>query len=153
MSIGIPSVEFSVPAGTAAGIGRFYESVIGAPAIVSPSQCDVAAGPSQILRFVEVGDSDQPIADYDGHHLAVYVADFSGPHAWLLDHGLVEEESNAHQYRFNWIADPESGERLFEIEHEVRSVTHPLFGRPLVNRNLEQRTRGYVRGADAARAV
>jgi hypothetical protein len=27
------------------------------------------------------------------------------------------------------------GKRLFTVEHEVRSATHPMFMRPLVNRN------------------
>jgi hypothetical protein len=27
------------------------------------------------------------------------------------------------------------GKRLFTVEHEVRSATHPMFMRPIVNRN------------------
>jgi hypothetical protein len=45
--------------------------------------------------------------------------------------------------------DPESGRRLFEIEHEVRSATHPMYMRPLVNRNAAQRQPTYQRGQDA----
>ena len=37
--------------------------------------------------------------------------------------------------------DPDSGENLYELEHEVRSVTHPLYARPLVNRNPAQTNR------------
>ena len=33
------------------------------------------------------------------------------------------------------ITDLESGKPLFQIEHEVRCMTHPLYARPLVNRN------------------
>jgi hypothetical protein len=37
---------------------------------------------------------------------------------------------------------------LFTIEHEVRSVTHPMFLRPLVNRNAAQTNRNYAMGYD-----
>jgi hypothetical protein len=38
---------------------------------------------------------------------------------------------------------------LCVIEHEVRSYTHPMFLRPLVNRNPAQRQATYQRGRDA----
>jgi len=38
---------------------------------------------------------------------------------------------------------------LFTIEHEIRSMTHPLYARPLVNRNVAQTNRHYVMGGDA----
>ena len=72
---------------------------------------------------------------YDGHHIQVYVANFSGPHRKLLERSLVTEESNQYQYRFEIITDRDSGKPLFQIEHEIRSMRHPLYARPLVNRN------------------
>ena len=72
-------------------------------------------------------ETDRAPAPYDGHHVQVYVADFSGPYRKLLDKGLITEESDQHQYRFKDLADPESGATLFTIEHEVRSMRHPLF--------------------------
>ena len=62
---------------------------------------------------------------------------------------LIVEETNAHQYRFNWIVDPSTGEKLFELEHEVRSQHHPLKDRLLINKNPDQRLESYVSGADA----
>ena len=41
------------------------------------------------------------------------------------------------------------GKPLFQIEHEIRSMTHPLYARPLVNRNPAQTNRTYVAGRDA----
>src|SRR5690349_23482162 len=55
--------------------------------------------------------SSDLIAPYDGHHIAVYIADFSGPHDWLVQRSLVTEESNPYQYRFQVIVDPAGGDR------------------------------------------
>jgi hypothetical protein len=110
----------------------------------------VSVSATQRLRFRETA---RPLPDYDGHHVQVYVSDFSGPHRRLLERGLVTEESDEYQYRFRDLVDPASGKSLFTIEHEVRSLTHPLYARPLVNRNPEQSNRSYVRGHDAFRGT
>ncbi len=153
MRLGMPYVCFDVPRGSADGVVRFYEEILDAPAhagtFENAKAAFVSAGPGQQLIFRETRG---PHPSFDGHHIQIYISDFSGPHARLLEHGLITEESDDHQYRFERIVDPETGETLFEIEHEVRAMTHPLFGRPLVNRNPAQRIRGYTRGADA-RAV
>ena len=62
---------------------------------------------------------------------------------------LLTEESNAYQYRWETIVDLDSNEVLFEIEHEIRSMTHPLYNRPLVNRNPMQSQQSYEMGGDA----
>jgi hypothetical protein len=38
---------------------------------------------------------------------------------------------------------------LFTVEHEVRSMTHPLYARPLVNRNAAISNRNYRPGHEA----
>ena len=86
---------------------------------------------------------------WDVADIAIYIADFSGPHAKLNELGLVTEESSEIQYRFETIVDPATREPLFVIEHEVRCYTHPMFFRPLVNRNPAQRQATYQRGRDA----
>ena len=48
---------------------------------------------------------------------------------------MITQESNQHQYRFVDICDPKSGKALYQIEHEIRSMTHPLYARPMINRN------------------
>ena len=146
MSLGIPYVEFDVPAGTAEGIARFYSDIMGAPAEVSDGMAKVSVGAGQELRFTE---SEGEIPEYDGHHIAVYVAGFSGPYGALAERGLITEEIKNHQFRFQAIVDPESGEKLFEIEHEVRGMKHPMYGRNLVNRNPAQDLGSYVRGGDS----
>jgi hypothetical protein len=149
-TLGINHVEFPVKTGYADGIARFYQQVMGAPAAVTPDAEGAAAhvriGQRQELVFRETAS---PIPDYDGYHVAVYIANFSGPHEWLDKHGLVSEESQDYQYRFEKIVDPDTREILCVIEHEVRSFTHPMFMRPLVNRNPAQRQATYQRGRDA----
>ena len=149
MSIGMPYVEFTVAPGQAGPIAKFYERVFESTACVVPNGAGAVArvrcGPSQELRFKE---TTTPIPAFDGHHIAVYVSNFSRGHDWLDARGLVTEESNPYQYRFNWIADPDSGAKLFEVEHEVRSLTHPMYMRPMINRNPSQTQREFVPWAD-----
>ncbi|MEM7220413.1 MAG: hypothetical protein AAF515_18785 [Pseudomonadota bacterium] len=149
MSLGMPYVELDVPPDTVDGICRFYRTVLKAPARRTTQsgapRADVCAGYNQTLRFIE-SDKRQP--KYDGHHLAIYVANFSGPHRRLRSAGLITEESDEDQYRFQAIVDPKTDRLLFEIEHEVRSLHHPMHGRPLAARNPAQSFFGYRRGHD-----
>ncbi|KAF0105105.1 MAG: hypothetical protein FD144_743 [Rhodospirillaceae bacterium] len=146
MTLGMAYVEFDVPRGTAGGIAGFYHDVFATGARVDGTAAHVSVGIGQELIFRE---SDAAAGAYDGHHIQVYVANFSGPYRQLVDRGLLTEESNQHQYRFQHIADPATGKALFEIEHEVRSLRHPMYARPLVNRNPLQTNRVYMPGRDA----
>ena len=158
ITLGIAYVEFEVPKGAADGIARFYRNVMGARAAVEGADKNakddsgsiraarVEVGIGQYLMFRE---TDREIPPYDGHHIQIYIADFSGPYSKLLDKGLISEESDQHQYRFKDLADPKTGATLFTIEHEVRSMRHPLFMRPLVNRNPSQSNINYAPGYDA----
>jgi catechol 2,3-dioxygenase-like lactoylglutathione lyase family enzyme len=154
MELGMPYVEFDVPRASAEGITRFYRELIGATAVLE--QRDGAAvacvdsGPEQTLLFRETA---APLPDYDNHHIQIYIADFSGPHAALMKRGLITEESNQHQYRFRDIVDPADGRVLYTVEHEVRSLTNPLYARPLINRNPDQTNNSYIRGQDSFRGT
>ncbi len=150
MSLGIPYVEFDVPAGAADGIARFYSQIMGAQAApLEDAQgrfACVTVGNGQNFFFRE---TDRAMPVYDQHHLQVYINDFSGPHRRLAEKGLIIQESDQHQYRFQDIVDTDSGKVLFTIEHEVRSLKHPLYLRSLVNRNPSQNIMRYAPGDDA----
>jgi len=150
MRLGIPYVEFLVPTGTAAGILRFYQSALSAPVRSVEDQEGafglVQIGRHQALRFRE---TNQPIARYDGHHVAIYIANFSAPYAYLKSRGLISEDVRNHQFRFKDIVDPQDQNHKFTLEHEVRSLKHPMYHRPVVNRDPLQTQRGYRRGWDA----
>ena len=149
MLLGIPYVEFQVKPGTAARIAQFYHQVLRAPSAVDSDDgvqvAHVGIGRDQWLLFRETQENIPP---YDGHHIAIYVANFSGPYGFLKQRNLIMEDVRNHQFRFKDIVDPESGEKLFEIEHEVRSLRHPMYQRQFINRNPEQVQRNYKRGRD-----
>jgi hypothetical protein len=148
ITLGIPYVEFEVPPGAAEGIAAFYREVIDVPAAVTNGDAKLARvtiGRQQHLLFRE---TDQPQPTFDGHHVQIYIVNFSGPHRKLKERNLVTIEDNQYQYRFQDVVDLESGDVLFTIEHEVRSFTHPMCLRPLVNRNPAQTARNYAQGHD-----
>jgi hypothetical protein len=148
--LGIAYVEFDVPQGAAEGIARFYREVLKAPAQASAGRAQVQVGSTQRLVFAETA---KPLPAYDGHHVAVYIADFSGPYRWLLERGLVSMETSEHEWRFQHIVDPKDAKPLFQIEHEVRSMRHPLYARPLVNRNPAISNVAYVPGQESFRGT
>jgi hypothetical protein len=148
ITLGVPYVEFEVPAGTAKGICDFYPQIMGIPAGLSNGNgvlARVKVGKDQYLQFRE---TDSPPPEYDGHHVQIYITDFSGPYRRLSERGLVSQEDNQYQYRFRDIVDPADGRQLFTVEHEVRSATHPMYLRPLVNRDPAQTNRTYAQGHD-----
>lgn len=138
MTLGMPYVEIDAAPQTAAGIARFYSDILGAIAHcgtdAAGNYAHIFTGLSESLVFRE---TSRALPVYDGHHLQIAVADFSGVHQRLLERGLITEESNENQYRFQDITDLDTGAVLATIEHEVRSMRHPLYARPLVNRIVE----------------
>ncbi|HUA33507.1 MAG TPA: VOC family protein [Candidatus Binataceae bacterium] len=147
-TLGLAYVQFDVPPNSARGIAGFYSAYMGAPVQLGRDgrSTAVSVGANQSLLFSE---TDAPLGPYDGHHIQIYVANFSGPYQALQRRSLISEESDQHQYRFKDIVDLETGKCLYQLEHEVRSMRHPLFMRPLVNRDPEQNIMNYSPGRDA----
>jgi catechol-2,3-dioxygenase len=148
--LGMPYIAFDVRPGTADRIARFYREVMGALATVIESadvrKACVQVGEKQYWYFRETDKPEQP---YDRHHAQIYIANFSGPYRRLKELGLLTAEVNDHEYRFKDVVDLDTREVLFTVEHEVRSQTHPLYGRPLINRNPAQSNRDYKPGHDS----
>ena len=150
IALGIPYVEFDVPVGTAKAIAAFYPAVFGTPAQVANGDGTVARtlmGKNQYLQFRE---TDVPQPAFDGHHVQMYISNFSGPYEKLKARNLISVEDNQYQYRFQDIVDLDTNKVLWSVEHEVRSVTHPMYLRPLVNRNPATTNQNYATGYDAA---
>ena len=136
MTLGMPYVEIDTAPGSSEGIARFYADILSAVTRTGKDATGrfvhITTGPAQSLIYRETARALPP---YDGHHLQIAVADFSAVHGRLLARGLITEESNASQYRFQDITDLHTGQVLATLEHEVRSMRHPLFARALVNRS------------------
>ena len=150
IALGFAYIAFDVPAGTADAVARFYREAMDTSASVeaigSERKAKVQVGEKQFFYFVE---SDRPPPPHDGHHAQIYICDFSGPYRRLVDLGLLTVEFGQHEYRFQDIIDLDSRQVLYTVEHEVRSQTHPMFARPLVNRNPAQDNRNYKPGHDS----
>jgi hypothetical protein len=148
ITLGIPYVEFDVPAGTAQGICDFYPEIMGMPAELANGDGTVARVKAARDQYLQFRETDRAPPDYDGHHVQIYITNFSGPHRRLLERKLIYSEDNQYQYRFRDIVHLASGKPLFTVEHEVRSATHPMYLRPLINRNPTQTNRNYATGHD-----
>lgn len=148
--LGMPYVEVETAPGTVDGIARFYREMLLSPAMSGTdadgriARVPIGRGESMVFR-----ETTRELPVYDGHHVQIALANFSGPHALLLKAGLITEESNDAQYRFQDITDLDSGRVLCTIEHEVRSMRHPMFARVLVNRNPAQTNNSYAVGQEA----
>jgi catechol-2,3-dioxygenase len=146
INLGMPYVAFDVAPGTLPGIVRFYREIVQAPASLENNEARVLVANGQYLLFRE---TDAPQPEYDGHHVQLAFVDFGGVHARLAERGLISQEDSQHQYRFIDIVDPDNGKLLFQVEHEIRSMTHPLFMRKLVNRNAAVTNLIYATGHES----
>lgn len=108
-------------------------------AIVGVGSIDAETGrTSQCLLFRE---SELPVPPYDGHHLTLYVgddgADFEAAFKSCTDAGVVWVNPRFNDratnltgakkwklFRFKDILDLKTGKKIFELEHEVRSIHH-----------------------------
>lgn len=148
--LGMAYVELETAPDVADGIARFYREILGALADVREDArgryARVMSGARQELRFREQAG---PEAHYDDDHVQIYLADFAGPYQRLRDRGLVSQESNRHQFRFRDIVDLDTRRVLYTFDHEVRSMTHPMYARPLVNRNATLTNANYAPGYEA----
>jgi hypothetical protein len=128
-------VEFWVAPGTSRGIGAFYRDVLQCPVEEAPIDGDRSAwatvGSHQTFRFRERPNAGPVTTD---SHVAVYLTRYRAIYDALSRLDAVMEADLNEQFRFNRILDPESRAPLFNFEHEMRSLHHPDYRRPLVNR-------------------
>jgi catechol 2,3-dioxygenase-like lactoylglutathione lyase family enzyme len=148
LRVGMPYVEFDVPEESdLQAIARFYQEILGGIAgVATDERGDYAWASMSADSKVTYRRTTKALPEYDGHHIQITLADFSGPHKKLQERGLISEESDQHQYRFLDIVDVDTNKPIFRIEHETRSMRHPMFNRAFVNRNPEMTNRNFVPG-------
>ena len=120
-------------------------------AIIGFGKIDENGRAEQSLLFREVAVDDPKsyqVVNSDqlgtGHHIAIYVGcsddDYKVAASNCVDGGLlwvnpqfddrvldVEAAMDAKQFRFKNIIDIDTGDTLYVLEHEIRSISHPLF--------------------------
>lgn len=131
----LPYVEFWVSPGVSEGIGAFYRDILQCPVEARFIDGDpavwVTVGAHQTFRFRERPDGGTVP---NNNHVAVYLTRYRTVYGELRARGWLMEEDLNEQFRFCRISDPRTGQELFVFEHEMRSLHHPDFLRPLVNR-------------------
>jgi len=146
--LGLAYVEVPVPPGRAEPIAAFYRKIMHAVAEVRDIGGETAAvvnmGPYQSVRFIE-----REIEDYATHstHIAYYITHYDAARDAIRARSLMTADDGGELFFFDALFEPDSGETVFSINNEVRSLYHPDFMRPLVNRwpivweQFEDRTR------------
>ena len=133
--LGIAYVEVPSPPGKAKRVGNFYEKIVGAPVQISEvggiEAAIISAGPHQEIKFIE-----RELDDYNTYsmHISYHVTHYNELRQRLNEHGSLMGLGGGETFFFNKIFDPDTGELLMTVQNEVRSLYHPDFMRPLINR-------------------
>lgn len=135
MPLALAYVEIWVPPGSAPAIGDFYEQALEVPVQRNggrkAARVAVTLGPHQTMRFVERAGADtQP----HNNHVALYLTRYREVYGRMRKLGNLMEKDRYEQFRFNRILNLKTGICLLEFEHEMRSLYHGDYGRPLLNR-------------------
>lgn len=162
---GIKDIMLPCAPGTAAAIGAFYEKFYKARVAYSSDNSQDSAsvlfGPSSTVTFVEDDEyksAEAAIGDFEGWHIAFYMADFSSVYDTVNDAGInlldhkyndkaptLEDALKWSQFRMVDIiavddsaegcrAQYKSGDVLYSFGHECRSLYHPRYMRSLYNK-------------------
>lgn len=138
---GIRYVEVTCRAGTAPAIARFYEEMLRCTvSMPMANKAIVCAGPGVHLAYIEdEALSDTDLKDMEGVHICVYADDFEGLYQRLSDRKLIwtnprfthldscdtwDEAVASRTLRFKDIIDLSTGEKILELEHETRPLSH-----------------------------
>mmetsp|Transcript_18503 Transcript_18503/g.60239 ORF Transcript_18503/g.60239 Transcript_18503/m.60239 type:complete len:328 (+) Transcript_18503:654-1637(+) len=141
--VGLRELRLRVGVGNAHKIANFYRKVLGAQVRVTEGEmvrAEVVTGPHQQLVFEEATNAPPPhLYTQDprthGWHIALYVRDWAGSRDRCEALGLLARSPTRFaaldsplervQYRIIDVVDPDTGERLLELEHELRSLAFP----------------------------
>ena len=131
----ISYVNFWVPVGSATVIADFYKKMVFAPTKLGKrgknAMATVTVGANQHFHFIE--KADYAPADHP-NHVAIYVTRYQEMYQQFKAKKLLMRPDVEEQFRFDRMANPRSGKVVFTFEHEVRSLYHPDYLKPLANR-------------------
>ncbi|EME31695.1 hypothetical protein Gasu2_46770 [Galdieria sulphuraria] len=158
--LGLCSLILSCAKDTSKKIAKFFRNVLFARVWETENSAIVCLGPRQSIVFEEdearnlpeclPGRKEDPM--YPDYHVCVYIADFQKAYQQVEalellynDHIFSDkiysyQDALFHnQFRFRDIIDMDAHERgerrvLYQLQFETRSLYHPFYMRPLVNR-------------------
>jgi len=148
--LGILYVEIVCEKDKSLPIGAFYEYyVLSKYEVITRSgqkAISIKAGPYQRIIYREKADNENMMED-DGHHIAIYIVHFASTYQKLKNDNLIynstkfqdttetlEDALKYYQFRIKNIIDINTKQVIHTLEHEVRSLYHPNYMRPLINR-------------------
>jgi hypothetical protein len=137
---GLLYVEVLVAPGAAAPIHTLYSEIFEAKAQLARSggdnglwSCVVHVGSADGPQQIRYRETQAPLPDYDGHHLAIYLDDYESAYLKAVERGLVwnnprfndvpnslEDAKKRAQFRMKDLVNLVTGEVVHELEHEVR---------------------------------
>ena len=133
--LGLCYVDIPVMPGAAERIADFYRRVMEAPAEIAALDGETSAvvtfGAHQYVRYRERVLDDYNLHDF---HVAYFVSNFNKIRDRVVKQGSLMGAGAGQVFFFDELFDPDSGERIIRFPQEVRSLYHPDFMRPLVNR-------------------
>ena len=131
----ISYVNFWVPVGSAKAIADFYEKMVFAPTKLGKrgknAMATVTVGANQHFHFIEKADYAPVVHP---NHVAIYVTRYQEMYQQFKAKKLLMRPDVEEQFRFDRMANTRSGKVVFTFEHEVRSLYHPDYLKPLANR-------------------
>ena len=133
--LGIPYLEMPIAKGTAAGIARFYRSVMGAPAELSDTGVRVNADPDSASCSTKTRGTTPSTTGTTSRSTSP-----TSPDRTARSPGAASSPARTTPTSSASSTSSRRGKKvLFSVEHEVRSLHHPLYRRPLVNRTADER--------------
>ena len=143
---GIRFVEFACPVTTASPIAGFYKDVLKCNQVMTKTldkdkECTiVGVGPGVHFVFVESSElTSESLDKMLGVHACIYIPNFESTYHELKDRSLIwsnprfshldscdtwEEACSSRTLRFKDVVDVKTGEKIIELEHETRPLSH-----------------------------
>lgn len=143
---GIRYVEMACPVSTASSIAGFYQTVLKCNQVMTTTldghkECTiVGVGPGVHFVFVESSElTARSLERMQGVHACIYIPHFESTYHELKDRGLIwtnprfthldtcdtwEEAFASRTLRFKDVLDVETGDKVLELEHETRPMSH-----------------------------
>ena len=133
--LGLAYVDIPVKHGKTGELVVFYQELLKTPYRQERLNGETAAiftvGPHQYLRFRERDLEDYNLYDF---HVAYYVTNYNEVRDAAMKVGKLQGEGRGQVCFIEGPFDPVSGKSILKFQQEWRSVYHPDFMRPLVNR-------------------